>query len=284
MKEVIRLELGSKMFVGCDNMIEKNVGVGTTFPLHTHNYYEYFLVTSGRAMHIVNGMSQVVSRGSLVFVRPSDVHYYDYYKEDDFEFWNAGVPKGAFSRVMNLYNVDESQFCSSILPPHVHLGTVLVNDTNLILETLKNTPDSKKRNNMYMMVLSRIVYLMLTCSEPSTHTEIPSWMLAIIQNMDKPENFIAGLPRLLQLANYSQAHVNRSFKQYLYTTPTHYINGLRLRHAYKLLTETDDQILTISNACGFNNISYFYALFKKMYGMCPNELRKGSFPGKKKIK
>lgn len=284
MSQVIRLILGSEMFADRDNMIEKNVGVRVTFPLHTHNYYEYFLVTGGRALHVVNGASQVVSRGSLVFVRPSDEHSYDYYRQDDFEFWNAGVSVDRFQRALSLYSIDAGYFDDPPLPLHVSLDNELAEETNGLLATLKHTPDGVLRERMFMMILARILYLMLTGEHASHRMELPSWMLKLIQEMDKPENFIAGLPRLLELANYSQAHVNRAFRQYLYTTPTHYINDLRLRHAYKLLATTGQSILSISNACGFNNIGYFYTVFKNRYALCPNDLRTGAFPPVKKIK
>lgn len=47
-----------------------------TFPLHTHDFYEIFLVAEGKAIHEVNGSSQLLSKGSLVYIRPSDTHYY----------------------------------------------------------------------------------------------------------------------------------------------------------------------------------------------------------------
>ena len=59
--------------------IARFVGVGATYPLHTHTFYEYFLVTGGSALHMVNGTSQALSKGSLVLIRPEDAHYYDYY-------------------------------------------------------------------------------------------------------------------------------------------------------------------------------------------------------------
>ena len=54
--------------------------VRETYQLHCHDFYEFFLVTKGRALHIVNDTVQTVSRGSLVFVRLDDAHCYDYYK------------------------------------------------------------------------------------------------------------------------------------------------------------------------------------------------------------
>lgn len=272
-ESVVLLKLGCQEFAGKDDMLMKNVGVSVTFPLHTHNYYEYFLVTNGRAIHHVNDLSQVVSRGSLVFVRPSDIHCYGYYQKDDFEFWNAGITEDLFMQAIAYLGIHRAYIDSPRLPRHVHLDNKTMQDVNSMLTTLKNTPDGEIRNKMFHMVLVNILFNIYMGDDATQHIEIPSWMLQLIEKMDQPENFVEGLPKLLELANYSQAYVNRTFRQYLYTTPTQYINNLRLRYAYRLIASTDLSILEIANACGFNNISYFYTIFKKQYACCPNELR-----------
>ena len=78
-------------------------GVDQTYQRHCHDYYEFFLVTKGRAMHVVNDVYQIVSRGSLVFVRPDDEHCYDYYKSQDFAFFNTGILEPYYSRLVTFY-------------------------------------------------------------------------------------------------------------------------------------------------------------------------------------
>ena len=71
-------------------------GVRNTTESHTHDYYEFFLVVKGRAVHRVNGAEIVVGRGTLAVVRPRDVHGYDYYLSDDFEMYNRGIRADRF--------------------------------------------------------------------------------------------------------------------------------------------------------------------------------------------
>ena len=44
------------------------------FRLHCHDYFEIFLIVRGNITHLINGTSQTLSEGSLVFIRPDDVH------------------------------------------------------------------------------------------------------------------------------------------------------------------------------------------------------------------
>ena len=41
---------------------------------HDHDFYEVFLIEKGRTSHWVNGVTQTLEAGQLVFMRPSDFH------------------------------------------------------------------------------------------------------------------------------------------------------------------------------------------------------------------
>ena len=43
---------------------------------HSHDFFEFFLITEGRVNHVVNRHKQVLRKGALVFIRPNDLHYY----------------------------------------------------------------------------------------------------------------------------------------------------------------------------------------------------------------
>jgi AraC-like DNA-binding protein len=53
-----------------------------------------------------------------------------------------------------------------------------------------------------------------------------------------------------------------------------FINNERLSRAERLLRETDESILSISERVGFNNVTYFNRLFKERHCVSPIEFRK----------
>ena len=65
--------------------------VSETYALHRHEFYEVFYVLRGQALHEMDGSSQVVSEGTLVFIRPDDAHCYKVLNCDDFEFVNVNI-------------------------------------------------------------------------------------------------------------------------------------------------------------------------------------------------
>lgn len=68
----------------------------------------------------------------------------------------------------------------------------------------------------------------------------------------------------------------RCFKESLGTTPLQYVKQYRLQTASNLLKDTDWQISEIASRCGFEEMGYFAAQFRQMYGCTPSEYRRTS--------
>lgn len=251
-------------------------GVGETYQLHCHDYYEFFLVTKGRAMHVVNDVYQIVSRGSLVFVRPDDEHCYDYYKSQDFSFYNSGILEPYYSRLLTYYGDRVRELDALPVSKHIHISDARTRRLEEQLATLENVPRNAQTEAQFLLLLSEVMYCFLTKDSRSEDGELPDWLLRILDEMARPENFVEGLPKLLKIANYSQEYINREFQRHLHTTPTRFINELRLKHAYHLLRTTDLLIVDVCEACGFHNLSHFYSRFREYFGCSPSSVRKES--------
>lgn len=141
-----------------------------------------------------------------------------------------------------------------------------------LIERLPQIKDIKERKTYFLSILPRLLYPFIT--QQQQHIDMPSWFTEVIQEMSKEENYIEGLGKLLALSSCSQEHLTRLFQQYLKITPTSFINSKRLELAYSKIIYTRDPILDIAFACGFQNISHFYHVFKKQYNTSPAMLRK----------
>jgi len=53
-----------------------------------------------------------------------------------------------------------------------------------------------------------------------------------------------------------------------------YVNRWRVQDAMRLLEQSSENVLTISNEVGFNSRSSFYTAFKKVTGNTPTAYRK----------
>ena len=111
-------------------------------------------------------------------------------------------------------------------------------------------------------------------SDSSPDEKMPLWLSYLLSEMERPENFIAGIDRMTQISKKSREHVARTIQKYCGITVSGYINELRVNYASNLLLHTNTNILDICYACGFQSVSYFYKVFKQKYKLSPKEFRK----------
>ncbi|MBP1743192.1 MAG: hypothetical protein H6Q58_170 [Firmicutes bacterium] len=71
----------------------------------------------------------------------------------------------------------------------------------------------------------------------------------------------------------SSSYIARMFKKYNNTNFSAYLNDLRIKKAKELLKETDLTIKEVAYKAGYNNLNYFYRMFKKSTGITPNEYK-----------
>lgn len=80
---------------------------------------------------------------------------------------------------------------------------------------------------------------------------------------------------LARLCCMSKYHFIRCFFSITGQTPVEYINSFRIKTACRLLREqSDDKIISISLAVGFNDLSNFNRTFKRIIGQTPVEYRR----------
>ncbi|MFC7622018.1 helix-turn-helix domain-containing protein [Microlunatus sp. GCM10028923] len=104
----------------------------------------------------------------------------------------------------------------------------------------------------------------------------PDWLADACAAMRRETNLRGGVPRLLELARVSPAHLARSMRRYYDTTATAYVSDLRLEQAATLLTTTMRPVAEIADACGFASPAYFTRRFQAAHGMAPRDFRRAA--------
>ena len=245
-------------------------GVRNTTESHTHDYYEFFLVVKGRAVHRVNGAEIVVGRGTLAVVRPRDVHGYDYYLSDDFEMYNRGIRADRFDALAADYGENARVLTDGRLSRHVRLDERALDSLLYLIENYENDGSAEQGARLELLVRTVLFYAIFGSEQGDCF--LPEWLGELLIQMKRRENLAAGLPRLIELSGYSRCHVNHAFRKYLDMTPTDYISRVRLAEAVRLLQSSSLTVAGIAAECGFNNLSHFYAEFKRVYGVPPRKL------------
>ncbi|MDF2539595.1 MAG: celD, partial [Herbinix sp.] len=248
-----------------------------TTPLHFHDYYEFFIITSGKCIHKVNGQDQILSSGSMVFIRPEDKHCYDFYNEEDCQFININfkteMVEHAFDYIGDrifVQNLKALELPPSLLLSAIEMETAIAKGEQI--HQYSSFDKIKAKILAKSFLIDSLTYFYLDYKSDQKPS-IPVWFDSLLFQMQKKENFCGGLEKLYAISGKSKGHLNRIFKQYLATTPTSYINHLKLTYAKNLLLTTNLDIMEVAFEAGFDNLSHFYHLFREFFGVTPGNIR-----------
>lgn len=103
-------------------------------------------------------------------------------------------------------------------------------------------------------------------------------LLKVIEgNLNEPELSAATLEDALSI---SKMQLYRRLKSLAGMTPNEFIKRIRLKHAADMLIASQYTVSEIFYRTGFNNKSYFFREFKKIYHFAPNEYRQQQYTEK----
>lgn len=242
---------------------------------HTHNYYEYFLVTEGHVLHRVNGQKEKLSRGDLVLIRPSDYHSYELNGKSPFNMINVSFcVHHFFAACQYLGKNMERQFLSPLYPPTVNIlpfaDCTLEADHNFLNFYVGDNNELYVRLR-YLLVETLVTFVRFAKLQQGQDYDI--WLRRALDQMTTPENLEEGVPALLRLTGFSHGHLCRLMKQQTGVTPNQYVTRLRMTYAANLLANSDNSILDISLKSGYSSLSHFITVFKKYHGSLPHVYR-----------
>jgi AraC-like DNA-binding protein len=106
--------------------------------------------------------------------------------------------------------------------------------------------------------------------ETNEHGEV---MQEVRTYIDKNYAQDISLEYIADHSHLSVYYLARQFRKYTAYTVNKYIVSCRIGEAQRRLIHTDDRIDDIAVICGYTNLSYFYASFKKNVGCTPMEFR-----------
>lgn len=247
------------------------------FVVHTHDFCEIFLTVNGNIIHMVNGHTQTLEPGCLVFMRPNDVHQYIYRDEPDYEFVNLAVNKEIIDSMAAYLGeaTDTQHLFLDDLPPTVRLTA---SEMKSFLKKIDffytvDTDDIILKKLKIRSFLADTFIKYFLRSNDDEQSDIPLWLEETAEKMKRKENFTVGIHRMAEISGKTQEHLARSVKKYYGITLSQFINELRINYAVNLILNTNLKMTDVCYEAGFGNISSFYTNFKDIYGISPKQFR-----------
>jgi transcriptional regulator GlxA family with amidase domain len=98
-------------------------------------------------------------------------------------------------------------------------------------------------------------------------------LIDVIHLMESNIEIPLSLPAIADQCSLSLRQIERLFHKYRDVTPSQYYLSLRLLYAKQLLLNTNNSVIDISIATGFETQSYFTACYRKHFGSSPRNHR-----------
>jgi AraC-like DNA-binding protein len=246
---------------------------GWSFPRHRHcEVFEFYYLFEGNLTHTFDDGTLDMNEGDFISVGEEEFHSV---KGRVFGFYNLILPVKdwedftALPEVGRAYRQLEQKGRMAVhIPPRLRPQVMNMLDELFLYQKLPFGD---------LLLQKFLISFITDLSEPSDHHPshaLPLWMeslLAIsVEQLDK------GLTpgEMAKMCQRTPEHLARSFKRYLNTTPSSWLNDEKLKRACLLLEHSNTAVLDIALSLGYGNLNYFYKLFSRKYGTPPGEFRR----------
>jgi len=239
--------------------------------LHYHNYAEVFWINDGEGIHTINDYELPLQSGSLSMIRPFDNHTFKMVSaKSRLLITNIAFFQNSLDHFKQRYFPESTSFFwnNSQLPYTTQLSNDQLNDLSTLTDRLMGQP----KDNLHLDHIMLHIFSMLAKNQLIS-SQLPHWLSFAIENYTIPQYLRKGLNGFTELCSRNPDHINRTLQKHLNQSLSETVNKARLDYAAKQLTMTNAPVKTICYQCGYDNITYFYRLFKNFYGLTPIEYR-----------
>ena len=157
------------------------------------------------------------------------------------------------------------------------------------LNRLRIRPDDEDQESVLFELLDDLWILKgkvidgldkIKAKRKSTREEIYKRLLLAKLYMHDNFNIPLTVDAIAKEACLNKFHFLKLFRTYFGVSPHHYLVGLKLEEAYKLLAAGGSSVFEVCCAVGFESQGTFANLFKRTYGFSPSQLRhkRGQIP------
>lgn len=242
--------------------------------LHCHNFYEFFIVTDGKATHELNGNVSEISKGTLFMLLPEDCHRFKMIEGYSCSHMNICVTRECFRKICESLKIDVD-----LLEKSDKLSLSLSNDDMKFFTDraqLLNfiSKDSEKARCTLMCEIIAHAVTQLSLSGELGKLNFPEWFTKLLEKIHSPEMISCSAADIYKMAGFSPPVTVDYFKRYTGKTVAAYLRDVKCAYACDLLDGTGLTTLEISACLGYYSLSHFNKIFKDYSGVSPAQYRR----------
>lgn len=250
-----------------------------SFGLHCHDFHELEIVTAGKCLECVNGVSINISKGDVYVLTPSDIH--------SFILDKSSEPLEILS--VRFYENDIhgslGDCLKKITMPIIPRISAKEYELILTLATAARADIASARPELAasaVLMLEAVLHRLLSAENEyvSCGTTENSYAQAAIAFISQNYMNDIGLPDVAEHLAISKCYLSTIMTKTFSKSFRDILNVYRLRSARNLLLSTDKSVTTICYECGYQNFAHFSRVFKNTVGVSPGEYRRSNWRDK----
>lgn len=251
-------------------------------PLHWHEDVEFIYIKKGRGIIVIDGAEHPVAAGDIAFILPSRVHGIYQFEDDRMEYENIIFDSKMFASTLDeFYDSFLLPFFESAvdIPDIFSPGVAGYESVKRYLDSNDNISSHREgawglaiKGNLYLLLFN-LVTLYEKKIDSSSKKKIDK-LKPVIKHVELHYSEPTTVEDMARLAGFSESHFMRFFKEAFGVSFVTYLNDYRLSMAARLLLQSTDTVLNISQQVGFENLSHFNRQFKRKYDKTPKDYRK----------
>lgn len=278
--------------INAKNMLEKGRLISVrkhprfaAFPEHKHNYIEFVYMCSGNMCHNINGKEVILSEGELLFLSKNTAHSIKETGMNDIAV-NFIILPDFFNTSFSLIGGEDTHMkrfvadwlCDDAGPDYLHFKAAeelpVQNLAENLIWTLLNDAQNKRIINRTTMEL--LFMHLLGCTDTLEYSEASDKEIMQVMRYVE-ENYRDGsLNEIARRLHFDPSRLSREIKRRTGNNYTELVQEKRLSHAALYLKSTQMNVGDIAFRVGYDNVSYFYRLFKTHFGVSPNDFRRAN--------
>ncbi|XID90324.1 helix-turn-helix domain-containing protein [Paenibacillaceae bacterium WGS1546] len=258
---------------------------------HTHDFVELVFVVSGNAMHEMAGNRYTLREGDVFVIEPNIFHSYTATGEETIVYNALFDPDFLRRELDSLIQLPAFVQFFYLLPflrrsdSFVPYQPLEEEQRSVILHHLSyiHSEYAAQREGWQLLVKTRWIECLVWLSRflkdkpgaaPRPTVGDRNWIGSVCYFIEREFRQPLTLEQVSRLCGMSVSSFTAKFRAATGSSLVDYKHKIQIRHACRLLAETDRKITDIAYEAGFGDISFFNKIFRKHRGMTPKEYRR----------
>lgn len=244
------------------------------FTMHVHEHYEIYLFISGYAKYIVEGSVYPLEPGSVIIIRPTEVHKAEIIGDRMYERYSVNFSTAFLDqidpehRLMKAFDTHPHGFDNLYKPsafPNNRLHEIFKQ-----MCSASSGDDYDKKLRIYAGLFSLLeeintAYVNRNIKERTKPLSLAEQLIEFANSHLFDELTV---PMFAKEFHLSTSQISRIFKKSTGCSIWEYVSAKRLSMA-RLKIHNGTNAQTASEECGFKDYSSFYRSYVKRYGVSP---------------